>query len=77
MQDYNKRSISFRELLWDEVDGFARNHGFKDRSPFIEYCVSKEMYRKRFGDIRLIEIALICGMLLILVVTVSTLIRMW
>lgn len=46
--DNPQRSISFRELSWDVVDKSAHDSGFKDRSPYIEYCTSKEIYRKRF-----------------------------
>lgn len=46
--DNPQRSISFRELSWDDVDSFAKNHGFKDRSPFIEYCTSKIVHKNRF-----------------------------
>ena len=49
--DTPQRSISFRDLNWDDVDKFAQHHGFKDRSPFIEYCTSKEIYHKRFDKI--------------------------
>ena len=49
--DTPQRSISFRELSWDDVDSFAHNVGFKDRSPFIEYCIAKEIHRKRFDKI--------------------------
>jgi len=50
--DTPQRSISFRELSWDDVDNFAHKNGFKDRSPFIEYCAAKEIHRKRFERIR-------------------------
>jgi len=60
--DIPQRSISFRELRWDEVDCFARENGFRDRSPFIEYCTSKEMYKKKFDKVERIISTL--GMLL-------------
>ena len=60
--DNPQRSISFRELNWDDVDSSARDNGFRDRSPYIEYCVSKEIYRKRFDKIERIVTTL--GMLL-------------
>ena len=47
-----QRSISFRELDWDDVDSYAKQHGFKDRSPFIEYCTGREIHRKRYEQIK-------------------------
>jgi len=49
--DNPQRSISFRELSWDDVDSFAKNHGFKDRSPFIEYCTSKVVNKSYYQKI--------------------------
>lgn len=60
--DTPQRSISFRELSWDDVDSFAKANGFRDRSPFIEYCTSKEMFRKRFDRIE--RVITTIGMLL-------------
>lgn len=72
MQDLVK-SISFRELSWDDVDNFAKGHGFKDRSPFIEYCVSKQIHKKKLGDMRIYEII----MLLLIAMTSILVMMLW
>ena len=66
--DTPQRSISFRELSWDDVDSFARNNGFKDRSPFIEYCTAKEIHRKRFERIErvLSTLAMLMGFTIVI-----------
>ena len=56
MQTESNRSISFRELNWDEIDTFAKSHGFKDRSPFIESCVKTVIKHKRLGNLKIIEV---------------------
>ena len=61
----NIRSISFRDLKWENVDVFANKHGFKDRSPFVEYCVAKEVHKKKLGDLRLFEVIMILMMALL------------
>ena len=59
MQDDNRRTISFRDLSWDNVDEYIKKTTFKDRSPFVEYCVSKEIHKRRFGDVKLVEILML------------------
>jgi metal-responsive CopG/Arc/MetJ family transcriptional regulator len=58
MQDV-QRSISFRELSWDEIDIYAKSHGFKDRSPFIEHCVKNEVYPKHKKNVKIVDIAIL------------------
>lgn len=65
MQDV-QRSISFRELSWDDIDIYAKSHGFKDRSPFIEHCVKREVYPKHKKNIKIVDIAIL---LLLAIVT--------
>jgi hypothetical protein len=60
------KTISFRELKWTDVDVFANKHGFKDRSPFVEYCVAKEVHRRRFKDKKIFEIISLLLMVIIL-----------
>lgn len=67
------RSISLRELTWDEVDNFSKKHGFRDRSPFVEYCVAKEMHKRKLGDMKAFEI----GLLLMLAVLSVGVILLW
>lgn len=64
MQDAVK-SISLRELNWVDVDSFANNHGFKDRSPFVEYCVAKEMHKHKLGNMKVFEIVMLLMMAMI------------
>jgi hypothetical protein len=56
MQDAANRTISLRELNWVEVDKSAREHDFLDRSPFVEYCISKEINPKKYRDKRVFEV---------------------
>lgn len=64
------RSINLRELTWDEVDNYAKNTVFKDRSPFVEYCIEKEIHRKRIGDIKIVELLLLFGMALMVLLLI-------
>jgi len=59
-----QRSISFRNIKWEDVDTFAHQHGFKDRSNFIEYCTSKEIHHKRLGNLKIVEIMMLLGIAL-------------
>jgi hypothetical protein len=59
MQRDDLRSVSFRELSWDDIDTYAKSHGFRDRSPFIEYCVNKEVHPKHKKNIKIVDIAIL------------------
>ena len=56
MQQEPNKSISLRDITWDEVDYYSRKIGFKDRSPFVEYCIDKEMHPKKRNSLKNIEI---------------------
>ena len=49
MQEKSK-TIYFRDLSWENADEYAKSHGFKDLSPFIEYCTSKEMHLSKIKN---------------------------
>ena len=70
--DTPQRSISFRDISWDEVDNFAHKIGFKDRSPFIEYCTAKEIHRKRFERIErtLSTLAMLLGFAIVILLII-------
>lgn len=70
MQDV-QRSISLRELNWDDVDGFSRSHGFKDRSGFVEYCISKTIFKRRMQNIYAFLYILMLALMMVLLVIIN------
>jgi len=74
MQQENQRSISFKDLSWTDVDVFVNQHKiWKDRSSFVEYCIAKEIHKKRFGNTKIIDVII----LLMLAMITLVLLLMW
>lgn len=65
------RTISLRSLSWDDVDGFARSHGFKDRSPFVEYCIEKTIHKDKYTFYYGLVVLLFLTLIMVLLTYVS------
>ena len=72
MQDKIK-TISLRDISWDDVKNHANGVGFKDLSPYIEYCIGKDMYKtkstRRSLIILWVGVYLILALILIILIT--------
>lgn len=70
MQDKIK-TIYLRDLSWVDVEGFARSIGFKDVSPFVEYCVSKTIHKKKLSGLYYIGTLLVYALIVVLLVLIN------
>ena len=66
-----QRSISLRDLKWDDVDVFARKHGFKDRSPFVEYCIGKTIHSKKLSVFYTVFVLLLLCLIMVILTYIS------
>ena len=54
----NIRSIAFKDLNWNDVDIYINQHKiWTSRSSFVEFCVSKEIHKKKIGNLKIVEVA--------------------
>jgi hypothetical protein len=66
-----QRTISLRDLNWDAVDSYAQSHGFKDRSPYVEYCIAKDMHKQRYRNFYGVMMLLLLCLIMVLVSYIS------
>jgi len=70
MQDV-QRSISLRDLKWDDVDSFGKKHGFNERSPFVEYCIARTITKKRNEHLFTVMYILMLALMTVLLVLIN------
>ena len=74
MQNENQRTITFVNLSWADVDEYINQHKiWTSRGSFVEFCVSKEIHKKKLGNMKFVEVL----MLFLLVMIMMGILLIW
>lgn len=71
MSETKTISLNASDFSWDDVDTRANTLGFKERSKYIQYLVTKDIVHRRFENVRIAEILMLLGLALIIILIIA------